>query len=302
MTSNKPPANLSPGDTAQAPVGALETLTLAEGFEVTVNGATVKGKPKFETWDETLRTLRLVEKASPFAIGDLLNKAEEVFGEKASQLTDFTEWSEKTVSVYRWIAGRVAADIRRMDRLTISHHMAVARLPPSKQKAWLDKAADAEEPWSVGKLKADIKANGDEVEVTYWVLVACTSEADQTDFKGQMELAGRTVKAVEKRGQKRETGHERDGAADSGRGEQNEKAKEPQQGPRLVGRKRGQAEAHPQGEGPERAEGQEGAEAEGHRYPARRKRSERRAPKVAEAGGGAPVERVEPGAGHETAH
>ena len=194
------------GQTALAiPPHPEETVPIGQGFEASVNGLTIAGRPKFEAWAETGRRLRVMEKGAQFAIGDFLIYGEDRFGEKASQVIDPTEgWSERTCAVYRWLASRIAKADRRMDRLTIAHHLIVAALSPAKQRQWLTAAAaeDADQPWTVARMKRAIQEGGDAPETAFWVLVLCESETDQETLMRQMETSGRTTKAVVRRGRK----------------------------------------------------------------------------------------------------
>jgi len=182
-----------------------EAVPVGKGFKAGVNGLVVEGRPSFESWAATGKTLRVIEKGAQFAIGDFLNYGEDRFNERASQVIDASEgWSERTCSVYRWLSTRIAKADRRMDRLTIAHHLLVAALSPAKQRSWLAKAADDEgEPWTVSRLRKAIAEGEDAPISAFWVLVLCTSASDQETFMGQMETAGRTTKAVVRRSRKK---------------------------------------------------------------------------------------------------
>lgn len=194
------------GETAMISMPADEKVQLSEGFRADVNGLDITGRPAIAAWAESLRTLRIIERGGQFAIGDAVVYGEDRYGEEASQFLDASEgWSEKTLSIYRWASTRIAKKNRRMDRLGIAHHLAVAALSEAGQKKWLTKAAnDGEElPWTVGRLKAAIKA-GEDQEVTGWFLiVACDTEARRDGLKDRLEREGHTVKARDSRSPKR---------------------------------------------------------------------------------------------------
>ena len=181
-----------------------ETVVVGKGFKAGVNGLDIAGRPSFDAWAATGRTLRVIEKGAQFAIGDFLNYGEDRFGERASQIIDASEgWSEKTCSVYRWLSARIAKADRRMDRLTIAHHLLVAALSPAKQRQWLTSAAaDGEEPWTVARLKAAIGNGDDAPPSAFWLLVLCESESDQSALEAQLQAQGRTTKAVVRRARK----------------------------------------------------------------------------------------------------
>lgn len=188
--------------TVQPPLlaDAADALEIVEGFAINVNGLTVRGRPPFAAWERVTETLRVAERGMPFAIGDLMLQAEAHLGEESSQLLDATDWQRKTVEVYRWLAQRIAPERRRMDRLSIRHHLAVASLTAAAQKKWLDLAAakDDEEPWTVRKLTAALVEGEDVPASAWWVLVSCKDADDQVTLVGQMELQGRSCKAETK--------------------------------------------------------------------------------------------------------
>lgn len=173
-----------------------------DGFEVTVNGLTVKGRPSFDKLQKFGTTLRVTERASPFAIGDFILYIEQSLGEEASQILDYSEgWNEKSCKVYRWVSERVAPERRRMDRLTHKHHELVAKLSPAQQTKWLTKAAadNEEKPWSTSQLRAALKAGADVIEESWWVIVRCASAEDQEKFAEEMTSAGRSCKTAVRR-------------------------------------------------------------------------------------------------------
>lgn len=207
MAKKEPRRGISLGQTAMGlPVKASETVPVGKGFKAGVNGLVYEGQPSFESWADTGKMLRVVERGAQFAIGDWLNYGEDRFNERASQVVDASEgWSEKTCSVYRWLAARIAQANRRMDRLTIAHHLLVAKLTPAKQKMWLSKASadDEEQPWTVGRLKAALREGGDAPVTAWWVTVLCTDTKDQETFMAAMEAQGRTCKATFTRDRKK---------------------------------------------------------------------------------------------------
>jgi hypothetical protein len=187
--------------------GSVDAVDIAPGFKAGINGLSVEGRPDYDMWAYTIRTLRVVEKGAQFAIGDAAEYGEARYGERASQVLDASEgWSEKTLAIYRWVARSVSAGVRRMDRLTFTHHQEVAALPPLKQKYWLDLAADSEEePWTVVRLRAAIRDNGDLPVTAWFVLVACTSAAHQSRVIRKLEGEGLTCKATVSRRRREES-------------------------------------------------------------------------------------------------
>ena len=95
------------------------------------------------------------------------------------------------------LAEKIAPADRRMDVLTPTHHMAVAKLAPPEQREWLSKAADGdgEKPWPVARLKREIKhADGEVSPLTFGITVFCNDEADQQAGCRQLDNLGRRYK------------------------------------------------------------------------------------------------------------
>lgn len=173
-------------------------------FEFSVNGLRVTGEPTFEEWTQVGHKLSVDIRGIQLQVGDWLRIGDEYFGELAAQVIDARSWSESTVRVYRHVAMKVPIENRMLDRgLTYSHLQAVVALPLREQKKWLTQAAETDsagKPWPVARLKAAIKAGGDQV-VTSWVVIAfCESEAQRDTLLSELESRGIRCKASEKRG------------------------------------------------------------------------------------------------------
>lgn len=201
MAKQAPRRAIALGATAMSTTRTVETVVIGEGFSASVNGLIVQDNPSFEAFANVGKRLRILERASQFALGDYLNQVEDRFAEEASQIVDATEWSEKTCSSYRWLAKSIAIERRRMDRLGVAHHIEVAALSPLLQEKWLKKAADDDNelPWTVARLRQEMKAGGVLKATAFWVLVQCDNEKKQREFMAQMEKQGRICKAVVKR-------------------------------------------------------------------------------------------------------
>lgn len=170
-----------------------EARTLAKGVAVTVNGLALTGNPSFAAMDDAVKTLCVAQKGSPFAIGDAVLYCEQRFGERASQIFDVEKGlSERTISVYKWMAERIDKDRRRMDRLTTQHHFLVAKLSAAKQTTWLTRAAaDADEkPWSVARLRAEMAEQEDGLPQEYFVVAQVANGNAQAELLDQLEAQG----------------------------------------------------------------------------------------------------------------
>jgi hypothetical protein len=202
MAKQAPRRAIALGATAMSTARQVERVSVGvEGFNATVNGLIVEGDPQMDAWEEIGKRLRVLERGAQFALGDFLNQVEDRFAEEASQIVDASEWSEKTCSSYRWLAKSIEFERRRMDRLGVAHHLEVAALSPAAQVKWLTKAADDENamPWTVARLRQEMKAGGEVKPTAWWVLVRCENEKDQRKFMEQMEKSGRIVKATVRR-------------------------------------------------------------------------------------------------------
>jgi len=200
-SAKQPRRSIALGQTALGEVSQVESVPLASGFTATVNGLHVDGSPTFEDWSRVGKVLRVVERGAQFAIGDFVRYGEDRFGEQASQVLDASEgWSEQTIKVYAWVSGRIQQADRRMDKLSIGHHLQVAALTPGQQRKWLDRAADDPEgAWSVARLKRSI-SDGEDGEASGWyVVVACKDAEAQNALMAEMEMRGLSCKATVKR-------------------------------------------------------------------------------------------------------
>jgi hypothetical protein len=189
------------GQTAMATIVEPETgVDIAKGFRLTVNGLHIGGQPSFAASCSVLETLRVAERASGFAIGDGVLYLEKRFGEQAAQYIDSENFNEGTLKTYRWLAESIPIGRRRMDRLGIRHHLAVAGLPPAKQSEWLNKAADSEDdPWTVQRFEQALKDGGDAPVTGWWLVVAAESQEDLVRLQTELENKGRVCKPALKR-------------------------------------------------------------------------------------------------------
>lgn len=190
---------LALGDTAMATIVERDTgVDLTKGFRLTVNGLYPQGQPTFAESAKAGEILRVAQRADGFAIGGWANYVEQRFGEEAAQMIDAESgWNLKTLSVYQWMDKQIAPERRRMDRLTIKHHLLVAALSAAKQKLWLDRAAndDGDEPWTSTQLRDAIVKNEEELsEQAFWVITMAKNEQDANGLVASMQAQGRTAK------------------------------------------------------------------------------------------------------------
>lgn len=188
---------------------ALATVKLGKHFQVTATGLVITGSPSFESCDQLWQTLLTMEKTIQFSIGDAWRYFEDQFGERASQIvSDHTGWSLSTLRNYRWVAEQVAPSVRRLDKLSFSHHQKVACHPPRDQAKWLNKAADGDDrdgvqtAWTVTRMDKAIKAGEDPPVSAWYCLVRAKNEHDRDTLMKELEGRGYTCKATERRGDK----------------------------------------------------------------------------------------------------
>ena len=124
-------------------------------FQLTPTGLSVKGKPSFEEWERCGAFLKHIEGAVQWWLGDWMNYGEHAYGEMYSQALDATEYAEKTLRNYAYVARNIQLS-RRRDNLDFSVHSEIAGLPTAKeQDRWLRKAAD--EGWLRAELRSQLR-------------------------------------------------------------------------------------------------------------------------------------------------
>jgi len=124
---------------------------------LTETGLVLTKEIPFAQYEALAAMLGTVQKVSAWAIGDLLNYGETVFGETYVQAAHATGLSEQTCHNYASVCRRVPRS-RRRPELSFSSHEVVAKLEPEEQTEWLAKAVAHQ--WT----RADIRAQMDEAE------------------------------------------------------------------------------------------------------------------------------------------
>ena len=161
--------NNDPGDESalvQTTDPDLRVLSLPENLLSATCLELPAGIP-LDQWLEIGRSIGTVSEAARWWIGDFLIYGDEQYGQGHTQIFDpeSAVWSWETLRQYRWVAERVPQTNRLPpEKLSWSHHRAVAVLEEQEQPGWLQLAID--EKWSVRELKAAIaqsKEPGEEV-------------------------------------------------------------------------------------------------------------------------------------------
>jgi len=104
-------------------------------FEFRPANVTIQGRPKLNEWQGPLQFALWCQRASPWWIGDMINRGEELFGEEFGEVCGDT-LSTEMVSRYASVARRVPPQNRRAS-LSWSAHASVARLPHAQQRRLL---------------------------------------------------------------------------------------------------------------------------------------------------------------------
>jgi hypothetical protein len=116
----------------------------------------------YDQWEQVGGTLRLMEGAVQFWIGDWIRYGQRRYGEMYSQALETTDYEHGSLRNMVYVAEQVELSLRN-DNLSFAHHVAVAPLPPEKQSEMLDRAE--KDGLSVTSLRAIIKAKkGDDTK------------------------------------------------------------------------------------------------------------------------------------------
>jgi len=116
-------------------------VTLSPSVEVTRTGLIFTGDVTFEEWQSVGVKLKELRGMVHWWIGDWLNHGEGRWGEMYTQAFDETGYAEQTLANDKYIA-REFQTSRRREKLTWSHHAAVAGLEPEEQDRLLDIAEE----------------------------------------------------------------------------------------------------------------------------------------------------------------
>ncbi len=108
---------------------------------------------KFEAWQDEFAKLMVAQASLPWLLGDCLNAGELAFGQDYTQALPVTRKAE-SLKVYMWVAAKVSP-VTRVTDLHWSHHRAVAKLEPSEQARWLERAREGD--WSSRALMDALK-------------------------------------------------------------------------------------------------------------------------------------------------
>ncbi|MBI4695541.1 MAG: hypothetical protein HY749_16105 [Gammaproteobacteria bacterium] len=108
----------------------------------------------FEDWFTCGETLKRMDKAVQFWIGDWLIQGEVMFPDRYSQALEATGASYTSLRAYAWVARAIPPDMRS-DALSWSVHREIAALPEPVRETTIAKAV--EEDWSARRAHAEVR-------------------------------------------------------------------------------------------------------------------------------------------------
>ena len=121
---------------------------------ITTTGLVLTKEIPYDQYEALATMLGSVHRRSAWALGDLLNYGEKVFGETYVQASLATGLAHQTCQNYAWVARAVPRE-RRRPHLAFSAHEAVAKLEPEQQEHWLGKAET--ERWTREEMRVQMR-------------------------------------------------------------------------------------------------------------------------------------------------
>lgn len=107
-------------------------------------------------WSQAGQRLGVMNRCSPWWLGDWIRYGNTRFGEKYSLAAKITHYDPQTLMNMVYVASHFDEISRRREILSWSHHEAVASLDPEIQDRWLDEAA--KHKMSVADLRHELRS------------------------------------------------------------------------------------------------------------------------------------------------
>lgn len=126
----------------------------SEHFHLEGTGLRVTGNPSISEWEQFGEALSKVDGAIHWWIGDWVNYGEGKYGEKYAQALNELRFSYEVLKNDAWIANTFELS-RRHDKLSWSHHQAVASSSKESQDKLLNEAE--ENGWTVRELRQRVR-------------------------------------------------------------------------------------------------------------------------------------------------
>ncbi|HSH45129.1 MAG TPA: LmbU family transcriptional regulator [Longimicrobiales bacterium] len=133
---------------------SLDLARIEQRARLTPAGLELPPDLAYDDWEDVGRSLRAIEGAVQWWIGDWLNYGERKYGERYTQAIEATGYAYDTLAGAAYVARQIES-CRRRQNLSWSHHKEVAALDPPEQDALLSAAADGE--WSRNELRRAVK-------------------------------------------------------------------------------------------------------------------------------------------------
>ncbi len=143
------------------PVRLMESGIYAYGrFRLTAVGLEAPPDITKDEWLAAGPFLRYADSLSTFWLADWVNAHRGEWGDTYSDAVEATGLDQRYLENIASVANRVEISYR-YEKLTFTHHIAVAGLAPEWQRHWLGLAA--EKGWSVAKLRAAMNRQPDQI-------------------------------------------------------------------------------------------------------------------------------------------
>jgi hypothetical protein len=140
-------------------MSATSALAHSPGVSRPGPGALIAWHPKHELdlreWAAAGRRIGSVSRSIQWLLGDWIAYGNLKFGERYTRAAQITGYDTQTLMNMVYVAARFPAS-RRREKLSWSHHEAVAALGDADQVRWLDQAAVNR--WSVADLRTMLRA------------------------------------------------------------------------------------------------------------------------------------------------
>lgn len=133
---------------------------LPDRFEFSETGLVMAGNTTFDEWLACGETLKRIDRACQWWIGDWLNLGEQKWGEMYAQGIDETDLAYQTLANYKWVANAIQFSARA-EKVGWKVHEQIAAIP-EKDRASAIKRAETER-WTVREVRdyvRELKASG----------------------------------------------------------------------------------------------------------------------------------------------
>lgn len=132
----------------------ISELVQIDGIVLTPTSLDLRPDLEVEGWESVVHGLSLMERGSPWWLGDALVQGDHRYGSTYEKALKATGYSRGHLQNVASVARRVPAHVRRPD-LPWNVHAIVAALEESEQQRWLELAAEGD--WSAPELTRAMK-------------------------------------------------------------------------------------------------------------------------------------------------